>query len=353
MLGRSSHHAGVGINKTNRFGGGPHIGNTNRFGGGPHFGVGSHTYPGGLRGYGTSYHGYEKVDCRRCCLFLIVFMLHCFAVIIITLAIALPATLIPLTKGSANNLQGSQIVSFSNFYCELITLRGRAGTITLINETPPLTASSIVISASGDGPYRIGSIHLHPNSNISVSSESMSVPVWVVKGRSNFESWSQLGSPPSRIVSANGSTPFSYNTSEEDDYYIIYFVNSSSSDSIDVTIDVEQFQFSTVNLTSQPTCSIISPFFSILECTLSVPYNQYSRALISSSETWAWECSFARGWAYTVAVFVPFIFAVFVVIAFGVTIGVCYKMKKAKVAAAKSSGGDIEMSGKGSSSHNV
>ena len=169
--------------------------------------------------------------------------------------------------------------------------------------------------------------YLLPNSNVSIFVRNARRPitVWVIRGRSDWRSWDQRSSPNKfAVATGSANSGFLYNTIEEDEYYFAYNIPSAISDESTIVFSVEQFQYSTANLTSQPSCSP-DVFYM---CTLPVPYGQYNRALVVSDETdWSWTCD-AREWAYAVVVLVSFIFAVLVVLIVGVGIALCRKLKR-------------------------
>jgi len=151
------------------------------------------------------------------------------------------------------------------------------------------------------------------------------ITVWVIRGRSDWRSWDKRSSPNKfAVATGSANSGFLYNTTEEDEYYFAYSIPSGISDESTIVFSVEQFQYSTANLTSQPSCSP-GVFYM---CTLPVPYGQYNQALVVSNEAnWSWTCD-AREWAYAVVVLVSFIFAVLVVLIVGVGIALCCKLKR-------------------------
>ena len=234
--------------------------------------------------------------------------------------------------GSSSNPEGTRMVSFSNFFCSGIRIWPRSTTVTLIEKTPPLirnvSVTTRLVYQSGRIPVSDWRSYLLPNSNVSIFVRNAHGPitVWVIRGRSDWRSWDRQ-STPNRFAVATGSanSGFLYNTTEEDEYYFAYNIpsRSASSDESTIVFSVEQFQYSTANLTSQPSCSP-DVFYT---CTLPVPYGQYNRALVvSNSNYWSWTCD-AREWAYAVVVVVSFIFAVLVVLIVGIGIALCRNLK--------------------------
>ena len=290
--------------------------------------------------YGGGYYPYGQ-DCRdlpcwgtRCCKIFVLIVIALLAAIIITSVIVLPVTLTSGSPGRGRNPRGTRIVSFSNFFCSGITIDGVSSTtVTLIEKTPPLirnvSVTTRLVYQSGRIPVSDWRSYLLPNSNVSIFVRNARGPitVWVIRGSSDWTSWDRQ-STPNQFAVATGSanSGFLYNTTEEDEYYFAYNIpsRSASSDESTIVFSVEQFQYSTANLTSQPSCSP-DVFYT---CTLPVPYGQYNRALVvSNSNYWSWTCD-AREWAYAVVVVVSFIFAVLVVLIVGVGIALCRKLKR-------------------------
>lgn len=276
------------------------------------------------------YYAYGELPCTtRCCKIFVLIVIVLLAPIIITSVIVLPVTLTSGSLGSGRNMRGTRIVSFSNFFCSGITISEVSSTtVTLIEKTPPLIRDVSVTTRRfyGSGTVRDWRAYLLPNSNVSIFVRNARRPitVWVIRGRSDWRSWDQRSSPNQfAVATGSANSGFLYNTTEEDEYYFAYSIPSGSSEST-IVFSVEQFQYSTANLTSQPSCSP-GVFYM---CTLPVPYGQYNRALVVSNEAdWSWTCD-AREWAYAVVVLVSFIFAVFVVLIVGVGIALCRKLKR-------------------------
>ena len=108
----------------------------------------------GYYGYSGGYYRPEP-DCRdlpcwgtRCCWIFVVIVFASLAAIIIASVIVLPVTLTTRPSDRGNNREGTQIVSFSNFFCSSIRIRGDSASVTLIEKTPPLIRNVSVTTRS-------------------------------------------------------------------------------------------------------------------------------------------------------------------------------------------------------------
>lgn len=244
-------------------------------------------YSGGSSYYGGGgYYDGSEVDCRdlpcwgtRCCRIFVVIVFAFLAAIIITSVIVLPVTLTTRSPGSGNNLEGTRMVSFSNFFCSGIGIRAASSSVTLIEKTPPLIRNVGVtrhnVRYSGRIAVKTWQSYLLPNSNVTVfvRNARSPVPVWVIRGRNDWTSYNYRGLPNEFAVATGNADGFLYTTTSEDEYYFAYYPGPANSEST-IVFCVEQFQYSTANLTSQPNCSADKNV--LYTCTIPVPYGRYN-----------------------------------------------------------------------------
>ena len=175
-------------------------------------------YSGGSSYYGGGgYYDGSEVDCRdlpcwgtRCCRIFVVIVFAFLAAIIITSVIVLPVTLTTRSPGSGNNLEGTRMVSFSNFFCSGIGIRAASSSVTLIEKTPPLIRNVGVtrhnVRYSGRIAVKTWQSYLLPNSNVTVFVRNARSPV-PVSGPVSQRIRSPRKSDPGRIRYASGFDP--------------------------------------------------------------------------------------------------------------------------------------------------
>lgn len=222
----------------------------------------------------------------------------------------------------------TRLIYFSSFFCQSITLRntssGTASTVYLIRDPPPFVrAESFTVEQSftlSSRQYGYFNYYLHPNSTFSVwacaSTFTSNTQFHVVRGKRSFKDWMQSPRWNSNFTIfyrlgffCEYLTPSPYRTSDGNEYYFAFFNSGSNQLQIQARMSVTRYQYSVSSLVSSPNCSNAGH-----DCTLEVPFNSYSSALIVTDVPplvdWEekldidWSCD-PRVWSYVVAVAIP------------------------------------------------
>lgn len=217
----------------------------------------------------------------------------------------------------------TRLISFSPFLCQSITLEGTpsstSAAIYLIRHSPPFirkqsfTVEETFVLLSRE--YGYFNYFLHPNSTFSMwacaTSVTSNTQFYTVRGKSGFKDWieSPTWTANSTVFYRFGFycgtlTPSPFRVTEGNEYYFAFYNPGRQRLEIQARMTIHRYQYSLVNITSSPNCTSTEQ-----DCTVEIPYNSYSNALIvtdtPSGVDWKdrldirWRCN-PRVWSYVV-----------------------------------------------------
>ena len=269
--------------------------------------------------------------------------------VVIILIVAVVATRFENNSVSASYFSpgDTRVIGPSSTFCESTTLNNPTSTVSatvyLLQNKPVLSAKNNFTVTNQfftilNTEYQYWSFYLYPGSTYTLSSclVSGSVNYYIIKGKSNFDSW--VNSPHSSYYSyqlysnlcggTNKTDGQTFNS--EDEYYFVFYNEFYTPVNVAVTLTFNRIEYAPQPGSVMDSCTALPSS----SCTMAIPYNSDYWFLVETTppSDGQWDANInvgtscnARVWVYAVIVLAPLIGVVVIVAS---TIAVCCCIKK-------------------------
>lgn len=238
----------------------------------------------------------------------------------------------------------SRLIELNTLFCKKITLTETstltdaelylltADEIPLITDRNNFTIQSDFSIQSNN--YQYWQYHLYPNSNVTISAcvfSGSSATLYVIKGTSNFNDWTETGSSSntyqnvfvSQLCSTNDNANLILTITSDDEWYFAFANLGSGTTQISAELDLERFQYTTSTLGNVSSrCSATASD----DCSLDVKFRssrKYALIVTSIPEAnvvdWSenvdvdWNCARNHG-GYFLVIGVPIFGLIFIIL---------------------------------------
>lgn len=280
-------------------------------------------------------------------------------IVIVILSVALSIKFVGEPNEEKQYTPGdTRIIPFSTFFCSGLTVSSPelafdAHLYLLTNEPPPLSFHHTIQFNDSfsliEGQYQYWHFYMHANSNFSlegcVTNSQDSYTFYIIKGTSNFHSWTDNPSSAKAVSSKYitkqcqfGKTSLTYSIAHDDHYYFAYYNDDNYypvKGQQSLTLHRSEYDIPDASLvkyncsfTSSTKCTFAVGFFSPFDkvlLTLQIPSNvDWSNAQYQIDI----DCN-SQALGYVIITVVPFIFVV-ILLAIVVGVVIWYRKQKTK-----------------------